>query len=236
MDPIMEFANLKNIVVVEDAAQAVNSKYKNRYAGSIGHLGTFSFHATKSYSCGEGGAILINDNQYNKRSNFLWEKGTDRSLVLAGVKNKYSWVDWGSSFLLSDILASLLFDQLRNRKSLQKQRKLVYELYSSFFSSKSINHFSIPIDVDSNYHAFWIELDSAKERENIISKFKEYGVSAYIGYVPLHDSPKGSEVGVIRGNMVNTIKAGDCLLRLPFYNMKENEINHLKNVLNSIFI
>lgn len=235
MDPIMDFAKKNKIVVVEDAAQAVNSKYKNRYAGSIGHLATYSFHATKSYSCGEGGAILINDKKYFKRANFLWEKGTDRSLVLAGVKNKYSWVDWGSSFLLSDILASLLYDQLKNRKKLQEERFLLHQLYFSFFSKKNIRHISIPNDVDPNYHAFWIELSNQSERKEIISKLKKFNINAYIGYVPLHSSPKGIEVGTVVGEIINTKKAGECLLRMPFYNMNEDERIYILEKLNLIF-
>lgn len=234
MDPIMQFAEKKGLVVVEDAAQAVNSKYKGRYAGAIGHLATYSFHATKSYSCGEGGALLMNDEKYFKRAHFLWEKGTDRSLVLAGVKNKYSWVDWGSSFLISDILAALLYDQLLNRESLQASRKKLNDAYQKIFAEAAIpgiRYLTFPESVEPNYHAFWIQLDSSIDRERFITELSKKGISAYIGYVPLHTSKKGLEAGESFGSMVNTDKAGDCLVRLPFYIMTDEEIKYVSSTL-----
>lgn len=242
MDPIMDFAENKGLVVVEDAAQAVNSKYKGRYAGSIGHLATYSFHATKSYSCGEGGALLMNDEKYYKRAHFLWEKGTDRSLVLAGVKNKYSWVDWGSSFLISDILAALLYDQLLNRDTLQAERKKLNDAYQNFFAEAAIpglRYLTFPDSVDPNYHAFWIEFNDSNQREKFISAIGEQSVSAYIGYVPLHTSPKGIEVGSFSfDELPVTDHAGKSLVRLPFYLMTNQErdyvLNTIKQVLSSI--
>jgi dTDP-4-amino-4,6-dideoxygalactose transaminase len=231
MDPIMEFAINNDLIVIEDAAQAVNSKYKGRYAGSIGHLATYSFHATKSYSCGEGGALLMNDEKYFRRANFLWEKGTDRSLVLAGVKNKYSWVDWGSSFLISDILAALLFDQLTHRDFLQSERKKLNDAYYSFFYDAKIENLrclTTPEDVDPNFHAFWIEFNNNDLREKFITFMAKFNISAYIGYVPLHTSPKGLEVGTTKGKVLNvTDKAGKSLVRLPFFNMNNDEIEYL---------
>jgi dTDP-4-amino-4,6-dideoxygalactose transaminase len=239
MDPIMQFAEKKGLIVVEDAAQAVNSKYKGRYAGSIGHLATYSFHATKSYSCGEGGALLMNDQKYYRRAHFLWEKGTDRSLVLAGVKNKYSWVDWGSSFLISDILAALLYDQLLNRDSLQAERKRLNDAYARFFSESNVTglrFLTIPDEVESNYHAFWIEFNDSEKREKFISVMGEMNISAYIGYVPLHTSPKGLETGTNNGVRLNvTNHAGNSLVRLPFYKMNKEEIEFTISVLKYFF-
>lgn len=239
MDPIMEFAEKEGLVVVEDAAQAVNSKYKGRYAGSIGHLATYSFHATKSYSCGEGGALLMNDKKYYRRAHFLWEKGTDRSLVLAGVKNKYSWVDWGSSFLISDILAALLYDQLLNRESLQSERKRLGEAYFSFFAEAKVpglRFLTFPGEVEPNYHAFWIEFEDSLKREKFITAMEENGISAYIGYVPLHTSPKGLEVGMtVEENLGVTDQAGNALVRLPYYNMTSTEISRVIENLQSFF-
>ncbi|MDA7497942.1 dTDP-4-amino-4,6-dideoxygalactose transaminase [bacterium] len=239
MDPIMDFACEQGLIVVEDAAQAVNSKYKGRYAGSIGHLATYSFHATKSYSCGEGGALLLNDKKYFERANFLWEKGTDRSLVLAGVKNKYSWVDWGSSFLLSDLLASLLYDQLQNKDVLQAKRRSLHEKYTNIFEElrlEGISYLKVPANVETNFHAFWIEFEDGEKRERVIRALAAESVSAYIGYVPLHSSPKGKEVGKIVGKMKNTDKAGSGLMRLPFYLMDEPEIEYVEKNLKNIFI
>ena len=239
MDPIMEFAEKKGLVVVEDAAQAVNSKYKGRYAGSIGHLATYSFHATKSYSCGEGGALLMNDEKYYRRAHFLWEKGTDRSLVLAGVKNKYSWVDWGSSFLISDLLASLLYDQLLNREKLQSERKRLSEAYMRFFTGANIpglRFLTFPTGVEPNYHAFWIEFEDSLKREKFISAMGAKGISAYIGYVPLHSAPMGQKVGVSQnGSLPVTDMAGAALVRLPFYTMSQEELRYVLSVLDLHF-
>lgn len=240
MDPIMDFAENKGLVVVEDAAQAVNSKYKGRYAGSIGHLATYSFHATKSYSCGEGGALLMNDEKYYKRAHFLWEKGTDRSLVLAGVKNKYSWVDWGSSFLISDILAALLYDQLLNREKLQSERKQLSDAYMRFFRAANIpglRFLTFPTEVDPNHHAFWIEFEDSLKREKFITEMGENGVSAYIGYVPLHSSPMGHKVGVTLNDssLPITNMAGEALVRLPFYTMSKEELRYVLSVLDLHF-
>lgn len=239
MDPIMQFAEKKGLVVVEDAAQAVNSKYKGRYAGSIGHLATYSFHATKSYSCGEGGALLMNDEKYYRRAHFLWEKGTDRSLVLAGIKNKYSWVDWGSSFLISDILAALLYDQLSNRDFLQAERKRLSHAYQHFFTERNIpglRFLTCPSDVEPNYHAFWIEFDNTQKREKFISTMLEQKISAYIGYVPLHTSPKGREMGsCFSENLHVTDRAGSSLVRLPFYIMSPEEIQYIISELEKYF-
>lgn len=239
MDPIMEFAEKKGLVVVEDAAQAVNSKYKGRYAGSIGHLATYSFHATKSYSCGEGGALLMNDEKYYRRAHFLWEKGTDRSLVLAGVKNKYSWVDWGSSFLISDILAALLYDQLLNRQALQSERKGLSDAYLKFFTEANIpelRFLTFPAEVGPNYHAFWIEFQDSLKREKFIAAMGAKGISAYIGYVPLHSSPMGQKVGVsLNSSLQVTDMAGAALVRLPFYAMSQEELRYVLSVLDLYF-
>lgn len=238
MDPIMEFAEKKGLVVVEDAAQAVNSRYKGRYAGSIGHLATYSFHATKSYSCGEGGALLMNDEKYFRRAHFLWEKGTDRSLVLAGVKNKYSWVDWGSSFLISDILAALLYDQLLNRQTLQSERKVLSDAYLKFFTEANIpglRFLTFAKDTDPNYHAFWIEFEDSLKREKFISEMGNHEISAYIGYVPLHTSPMGKIVGSTRvESLPVTDHAGMALVRLPFYKMTSTEIDYVISILKRV--
>jgi dTDP-4-amino-4,6-dideoxygalactose transaminase len=235
MDPIMEFAELNNLIVIEDAAQAVNSLYKGRYAGSIGHLAAYSFHATKAYSCGEGGALLINDEQYFVRSNYLWEKGTDRSLVLSGVKNKYSWVDYGSSFLISDLLASLLYDQLKNKDNSQNIRKRVFDIYTNTMEKYDFKYTTCPEYCNSNYHAFWIEAPTAEIRNFWLSQLSKNEISAYIGYVPLHDSEMGLKIGRISGNIDITQKAGECLIRLPFYLMEQNEVLFVCEVIDLIF-
>ena len=180
----------------------------------------------------------MNDERYYTRATFLWEKGTDRSLVLAGVKNKYSWVDVGSSFLISDILAALLYDQLTNKEDLQEMRKKLNDKYSEFFIEADIervNYLTIPPDVGSNYHAFWIEFKNDLERERFIAEMAENQVAAYIGYVPLHTSPKGQEVGVTKQDLIVTNNAGRALVRLPFYIMNDIEINKVISCLEEYF-
>ena len=242
MDKINKIAEDHNILVVEDAAQAVNSKYNKKYAGSLADLGTFSFHATKNYSCGEGGALCINNQNYFKRSDYLLEKGTDRSEVVAGLKNKYSWVDLGSSFLPSDLLASMLYTQLEKRDLIMEKRKRLHFAYVDLFKSLEIDevkHIKIPKNVDPNYHAFWILLRNENMRNKFFTKCNEYNISSYIGYVPLHSSKMGIKVGEIREELKVTNDISDRIVRLPFYLMSDDEINYVcdsfKKIFKSIF-
>lgn len=237
MDKINKIAEDHKILVVEDAAQAVNSKYNKKYAGSLADLGTFSFHATKNYSCGEGGALCINNQNYFKRSDYLLEKGTDRSEVVAGLKNKYSWVDLGSSFLPSDLLASMLYTQLEKRDLIMEKRKRLHSAYVDLFKSiqiDEIKHILIPENVDPNYHAFWILLRDETMRNNFFAKCKEYNISSYIGYVPLHSSKMGIKVGETRESLLVTENISGRIVRLPFYLMNDDEINYVYDSLKKI--
>ncbi len=242
MDTIMEIAERHGITVVEDAAQAVNSQYKEKFAGAIADLGTFSFHATKSYSCGEGGALLLNNEKYFERSEFLWEKGTDRSLVIKGLKNKYSWVDYGSSFLPSDLLAAILLAQLENKDEMQVLRKKLHDAYSNFFNfynEKGIRMTTIPDEIKSNYHAFWVIFPESEMRDKFIELNLERDVSSYIGYIPLHNSPMGKKLGGNKYNLENTEYVAERIVRLPFYLMNDNEIDYVlstfQKTLSSVF-
>ena len=228
MDKINEIARSYNLVVIEDAAQAVNSKYKNKYAGALSSLGTYSFHATKSYSSGEGGALTMNDEKYYERSEFLWEKGTDRSLVVQGLKNKYSWVDYGSSFLPSDLLSALLSAQLENLDQMQQKRKKLHDAYVETFShlkSNGLKMLYIPEEVETNYHAFWLLFQNEKQRDVFLKLSLEKGISPYIGYIPLHTSPMGLKLGGGNYNLPITDFAGSSIVRLPFYIMDDEEID-----------
>lgn len=228
MDTINAISKKYGIPVIEDAAQAVNSKYKGRYAGSLAKLGTFSFHATKSYSSGEGGALTLNDNIFFERAEYLWEKGTDRSLVTKGLKNKYSWVDYGSSFLPSDILASLLFGQLENIDLMQIKRKKVHDNYLETFKSfaeDGLRMTHVPDDVDSNYHAFWLLFEKPNERDLFLNLSLSQSLSPYIGYMPLHSSPMGKKLGGDKFTLPVTDHVGSCIARLPFYLMNDDELN-----------
>lgn len=238
MDKINELAKDNGILVIEDAAQAVNSKYNNKYAGSLADLGTFSFHATKNYSCGEGGALCINKSKFFKRSEYLLEKGTDRSDVISGLKNKYSWVDLGSSFLPSDLLASMLYTQIEKGDLIMQKRKKLHDNYIDLFKSLEIDeikHIKIPENVHPNYHAFWVLLRDEKMRDNFFSKCKENGISSYIGYVPLHSSKMGKKIGITPHELKVTENIAKRVVRLPFYMMNDQEINYLKNKLYEIF-
>lgn len=237
MDLIVEIGKRNNVAVVEDAAQAVNSKYNGKYAGSLCELGAYSFHATKSYSSGEGGALTINNEKYFERADFLWEKGTNRSLVVQGLKNKYCWVDFGSSFLPSDLLAAILLAQLENKDRMQLQRKKLHEAYVNCFASfKSLglNSLYIPHNIETNYHAYWVQFKTEDQRDLFLKLSLEQNVSPYIGYVALHSSPMGLKLGGGNFELPQTDAASNCLARLPFYLMKDEEIEYTCDVLQKV--
>ena len=229
MDKINAIAKKYNLIVIEDAAQAIGSKYKGKYAGSLCELGAFSFHATKSISCGEGGALSINDPKFYERAQFLWEKGTDRSLVLEGKLNKYQWVDKGSSFLPSDLISAILYGQLQNYKVLQTNREKVFNSYFEVFknfSDLSLNHANIPPGFESNYHAFWVLFEDSKQRESFQKRCTQSDVTTYSHYVPLHSSIMGEKVGRTASQMSVTNLAGENCVRLPMYPMTDAEIDY----------
>jgi dTDP-4-amino-4,6-dideoxygalactose transaminase len=231
MNLINDIAKKYNLIVIEDAAQAFNSKYKGKYAGALGDLSTFSFHATKSYSCGEGGAININNPEFKERSEFLWEKGTDRSQVIKGLKNKYSWVDHGSSFLPSDLLSSILLAQLEKIDFLQKKRKKLFLEYYEKFHELDLQTLVIPKDVENNFHAFWIVFNSSNQRDLFIKKSNENNIKPYIGYIPLHNSKMGLKVGKTPFPLIHTESISSRIVRLPFYIMTDQEIEYVTNKL-----
>ncbi len=229
MDTINKIAKKHNIPVIEDAAQAVNSKYKGRYAGNLCELGIFSFHATKSYSSGEGGALTMNDEKYFDRAEFLWEKGTDRSLVVQGLKNKYSWVDYGSSFLPSDLLSALLYAQFENLDQMQERRKKLHDAYVKIFEPLrecGLKLLHVPDTVETNYHAFWLLFESEQQRDKFLKLSLSRGISPYIGYMALHSSPMGKKLGGDRYNLPVTDYVSSSIARLPFYLMSDEEIEY----------
>ena len=229
MDRINEIAKKYNLIVIEDAAQAIGAKYKGKYAGSLCELGAFSFHATKSISCGEGGALSINDPKFFERAQYLWEKGTDRSLVLEGKINKYQWVDKGSSFLPSDLISAILYGQLQNYKSLHEKRRKVFEAYTEVlkdYTHLPINFAHIPESHESNYHAFWILFEDSKYRENFQKHCTQNDITTYSHYVPLHSSIMGEKVGRTASGMSITDMAGENCVRLPMYPMTDAEIEY----------
>lgn len=233
MDRIMHIAKKYNLKVVEDAAQGVNAKYKNKYLGTIGDIGCYSFHETKNYICGEGGAILINqDEELAKRAEIIREKGTNRSQFFRGEVDKYTWVDVGSSYLPSDILAAMLWAQFERLDEINDMREKVYKSYYNGLhdleKQGKLRLSVIPEDCESNYHIFYILLNTEEERNYVMDKLKESGVSAVFHYIPLHTSPMGLKLGYKKGDLPKTENLSGRLLRLPMYaELKDKEINYI---------
>ncbi|WP_236896259.1 dTDP-4-amino-4,6-dideoxygalactose transaminase [Clostridium beijerinckii] len=233
MDYIMNIAREYNIKVVEDAAQGVNAKYKGKYLGTIGDIGCYSFHETKNYSSGEGGAILINnDKELMRRAEIIREKGTNRSQFFRGEVDKYSWVDIGSSYLPSDILAALLYAQFEKLDEIQNKRKNVYEKYynglKELEKEGKLRLPIIPEYCESNYHMFYILLNSEEERNHLMDKLKENGISSVFHYLPLHNSHMGISLGNKQGSLPITENLSSRILRLPMYaNLKNEEIQYI---------
>lgn len=244
IDEIMAIAKKFNLVVMTDAAQSIHSFYKNRPAASIPDMAAFSFHETKNLSCGEGGALIVNRPEWVKRAFFLQEKGTDRKLVLDGVKSKYYWVDVGSSFLLADILAAMLFAQIQNVEKIVKKREKITEAYNDLFSPFEgkgyLNISHPPAYVNINNHAFFVIFDTSQNRQSFLSRLREKDVHAYIGYMPLHSSPMGQRFGYKAQDLPLTENLASRIVRLPFYTaLSDNGLEYciqvMKNALISIY-
>ena len=231
MDKVMEIANNHNLFVIEDAAQAINSYYKDKPLGSIGHLATFSFHETKNISSGEGGMLVINDNQFAKRAEIIWEKGTNRAAFFRGEIDKYGWVDIGSSFLPTDLIAAVLWAQLEVIDVIQKRRIEIWQQYHAMLVDKlpglihGLQH--IPTFATNNAHMFYLVFNSQKQRSKIISGLQDEGISAVFHYQSLHKSDYFSKE--YKGeSLPNCDRYSECLMRLPFYyELEETEINKI---------
>jgi dTDP-4-amino-4,6-dideoxygalactose transaminase len=228
MDTIMAIAKKYNIFVVEDAAQGVNAKYKGDFLGTIGHLGAYSFHETKNFICGEGGAIVINDDTFIERAEIVREKGTNRSKYFRGQVDKYTWVDVGSSYLISDILAAFLFAQLEHMDEINSCRSKIFDRYYSGLSPLAVSgHLQLPdikANTESNSHIFYVLLKDENTRRNLIDFLKTKNILSVFHYVPLHLSPVGRAMGYCEGSLPITESMSERLLRLPFYfELGENE-------------
>ena len=199
MDTISKIAQKHRLIVVEDAAQGVNAKYKGRYLGTIGDMGAYSFHETKNFICGEGGAIVLNRQELVERAEIIREKGTNRTRFFRGEVDKYTWVDIGSSFLPSDILAAFLYAQLENMDAITKKRQEIYRRYETRLRPLEdqglIGLPTVPPECESNYHMFYIVLNSLDERTRLIEHLKAQSILAVFHYVPLHTSPMGLAMG-----------------------------------------
>lgn len=223
MDAIRDIAGSHGLRVVEDAAHGVNAKYKEKYLGTIGDFGCYSFHETKNYSCGEGGALLINtdDRKIFERAEILREKGTDRSKFYRGEIDKYTWIDVGSSYLPGDILSAFLYAQLEQLDEIQQKRLSVYRAYYVALQPLEREGLlqlpTIPAYASHNAHLFHILFRNKVARDEAMRRLKERGVSALFHYLPLHTSPMGKRLGYRRGDLPVTEQASDRLLRLPLY-------------------
>lgn len=226
MDKIMDIACRHNLLVVEDAAQAIDSYYKGRPLGSIGHLATFSFHETKNIISGEGGMLVINDEHFTRRAEIIWEKGTNRAEFFRGEVNKYGWVDTGSSFLPSEIIAAFLYAQLENLDVIQDKRKGLWNCYYQQLkplSDKGLFSLpNIPLYATNNAHMFYLICNDLEERTKLIKDLKDNGILAVFHYLSLHNSDyyKGKHDS---RELLNCDKFADCLVRLPLYYELENE-------------
>lgn len=228
MDTIMDIAKRHNLVVVEDAAQGVNAFYKGRALGSIGDYGCFSFHETKNYSMGEGGALLINRPEQIEDAEIIREKGTDRSRFFRGQVDKYTWVNIGSSFLPSDINAAYLMAQLEMADEINENRLQSWARYNEGLQDLAqegvIELPYIPEECAHNAHMFYIKTKDMEERKALISYLKERDIAAVFHYVPLHSAPAGLRFGRFHGEDRYTTKESERLLRLPmYYNLSESD-------------
>ncbi len=239
MDRIMGIAKRHGLLVVEDAAQAIDSFYKGRPLGGIGHLAAFSFHETKNIISGEGGMLVINDERFIRRAEIIWEKGTNRAEFFRGEVNKYGWVDTGSSFLPSEIIAAFLLAQLDKMEEIQGRRKLLwnkyFEMLSPFSESGLVQLPDIPEYATNNAHMFYLVCKNLEERTGMINRLKEKDIQAVFHYLALHSSPyyKGKHDG---RELPNCDKYADCLVRLPmYYDLQEEEINNIVRTVVSLW-
>ncbi|MBQ9232166.1 MAG: dTDP-4-amino-4,6-dideoxygalactose transaminase [Prevotella sp.] len=220
MDNIMRLAEQHHLLVVEDAAQSIDSFYKGLPLGGIGHLGAFSFHETKNINCGEGGMLVVNDERFIRRSEIIWEKGTNRAEFYRGMVNKYGWCDIGSSFLPSEFNAAFLWAQLEQLEDIQGKRKHIWKIYDSILRGNvedgGILLPQIPDYATNNGHMYYLVCPSLDFRTKLIAGLKEQGIQITFHYLPLHSSAyyKDQFTGA---SLVNCDRYGDCLVRLPLY-------------------
>jgi dTDP-4-amino-4,6-dideoxygalactose transaminase len=240
MDRIMNVAEKHGLFVVEDAAQALLSTHRDRSLGSIGHLGCLSFHETKNIISGEGGALLVNDPRFERRAEIIWEKGTNRREYFRGQVDRYTWLDIGSSFLPSELIAAFLFAQFENADAIISKRCKSFHRYMEGLAplkEKGILGLP-PADLSSscNAHIFYIAAASLEERSRLIQHLAQQGVSSVFHYVPLHSSPAGVRYGRTASSMAVTEEMSDRILRLPmFYDITDSEVDRIVESIYSFY-
>ncbi|MBW4484091.1 MAG: dTDP-4-amino-4,6-dideoxygalactose transaminase [Tildeniella torsiva UHER 1998/13D] len=232
MTTILDLAEQYGLRVVEDAAQGICSKYAGQPIGSFGNLAAFSFHGTKNIVSGEGGALVVNDPSLVERAEIIWEKGTNRSQFFRGDVDKYTWVDIGSSYLPSDIIAAFLWSQLQQANGITQHRMTIWDRYHQAFESleedQKVRRPIIPQGCQHNAHIYYLLVDSLETRTKILSSLKSHGVQATFHYVPLHSAPAGRKYGRQSGELAVTEEICDRIVRLPlFANMTSEEVDFI---------
>lgn len=229
MDTIMEIANRHRLLVIEDNAQGLGSSYKGRPLGSIGHLAALSFHETKNIISGEGGALLVNSAKFSERAEMIWEKGTNRNQFFKGQVDKYTWVELGSSYLPSELIAAFLWAQLEQADDINPRRLDIWHNYHQQFAELEkqgkLRRPVIPADCQHNAHMYYLLLPDLQERTAFINSLKQHGIGAVFHYVPLHSSPMGKQYGRMSGELKNTDELSDKLVRLPMWLGLEEELD-----------
>ncbi|MBL8118544.1 MAG: dTDP-4-amino-4,6-dideoxygalactose transaminase [Anaerolineae bacterium] len=222
MDTILEIAKRYGIPVIEDNAHGLFARYKGRYLGTMGVMATQSFHETKNFQCGEGGALLINAAEYAERAEIIREKGTNRSRFFRGQVDKYTWVDVGSSYLPSDMLAAHLYAQLENRDVIQGKRQRIWDTYNTqlagWADQYDVQLPTVPTECEQSYHVFYMVMPSLASRQALINHLKAEGILSVFHYLPLHLSDMGVQYGGKPMDCPVTERLGDCLIRLPLFN------------------
>ena len=240
MDTIMDIAEKHHLTVIEDAAQGVMSQYKGKALGTIGDYGCYSFHETKNYSMGEGGALLIKNPNDIEKAEIIREKGTDRSKFFRGQVDKYTWVDYGSSYLPSDLNAAYLWAQLELADEINENRlaswKQYYESLKDLKEKELLELPVIPAECVHNAHMFYIKAKDLSERTALIEYLKKNGVLSVFHYIPLHTAPAGKKYGRFHGEDRYTTRESERLLRLPmYYGLKESEISYITDLIHKFY-
>lgn len=235
MDEILALAAKYNLKVIEDAAQGVNARYKGKPLGTMGDFGCYSFHETKNYTMGEGGALLFQDDAYLERAEILREKGTDRSKFFRGQVDKYTWVDFGSSYLPSDLNAAYLYAQLEIADQINRKRLQIYNYYHEALApleEKGVERPFVPDYATHNAHMYYLKLKDLKTRTAFISYLREHGVQAVFHYIPLHSAAAGRKFGRFHGEDVYTTKESERLVRLPlYYNLEMDQAAYVADTI-----
>ncbi|MEH2158044.1 dTDP-4-amino-4,6-dideoxygalactose transaminase [Nostoc sp.] len=221
MDEIIKIAQHYQLLIIEDAAQGLHATYKGRSLGSIGHLAAVSFHETKNLICGEGGALLVNHPELIERSEIVWEKGTNRNQFFRGQVDKYTWVDIGSSYLLSEISAAFLWAQMEAIETITQKRMDIWQQYHQAFAELEtqgkVRRPIIPIECRHNAHMYYLLLPNLESRTTLIEKLQSFGINSVFHYIPLHSSPAGIKYGRTDGSMTITNLFSDRIVRLPLW-------------------